>query len=147
VVDRRYINTLYVTSEGSYIHKDGANVVVDVDGAEKMRVPVHMLGSIASFGRISLSPALMGFAFEEGITITHLSESGRFLARIEGPVKGNVLLRRDQFRAHESPETSSKLARSIVIARRRTSGQLFSEHCAIMGPAWTTPPPHLWQQR
>jgi CRISPR-associated protein Cas1 len=117
MVDRRYINTLYVTSEGSYVHKDGANVVVDVDGAQRIRVPVHMLGSIACFGRVSLSPALMGFAFEEGLTITHLSENGRFLARIEGPVKGNVLLRRDQFRAHESPEASSTHARAIVIAK------------------------------
>jgi CRISPR-associated protein Cas1 len=117
MVDRRYTNTLYVTSEGSYVHKDGTNVVVDVDGTQKMRVPIHMLGSIACFGRVSLSPALMGFAFEVGLTITHLSANGRFLARVEGPVMGNVLLRRDQFRAHESPEASSTLARAIVIAK------------------------------
>ncbi len=92
-------------------------MVVDVDGPQKMRVPIHMIGSIACFGRVSLSPALMGFAFEVGLTITYLSANGRFLARVEGPVKGNVLLRRDQFRAHESPEASSTLARAIVIAK------------------------------
>ncbi len=142
MVDRRYINTLYVTSEGSYVHRDGANVVVNVDGASVMRVPVHMLGSIACFGRISLSPALMAFAFEEGVTITHLSENGRFLARVEGPVKGNVLLRRDQFRAHESPETSSALARSIVIAKatnqRTVVQRALRDHGANMDKAATT---------
>ena len=81
MVDRRYINTLYVTSEGSYVHKDGANVVVDVDGAQRMRVPVHMLGSIACFGRVSLSPAFGRSSL--GIAIVcHQNGIERLCARI-----------------------------------------------------------------
>ncbi|QFU15605.1 type I-C CRISPR-associated endonuclease Cas1c [Microvirga thermotolerans] len=114
---RRHLNTLYVTTEGAYARKDGANVVVEVDDAERLRVPAHMIGGIVLFGRTSLSPALMGFCLEEGIAITHLSEHGRFLARVEGPVSGNVLLRRAQYRAAEDPEKAARITRSMVLAK------------------------------
>lgn len=114
---RRHLNTLYVTTEGAYARKDGANVVVEVDGAERMRVPIHMIGAFVAFGRVGLSPALMGFCVEEGVTITHLSENGRFLARIEGPVSGNVLLRRAQYRAADDPAKAQAIVSAIVIAK------------------------------
>src|SRR5919206_2053586 len=112
---RRHLNTLYVTTDGAYVRKDGANVVVEVDGAERMRVPVHMLGAVVAFGRVGLSPALMGHCLEEGVAITHLSENGRFLARVEGPVSGNVLLRREQYRRCRTPAPAGGLRRCILV--------------------------------
>jgi len=117
MVDRRHLNTLYVSTEGAYLHKDGENAVVEVDGKERLRVPLHKLGSIAPLGRVTISTGLMAAALEAGIAITHFSDTGRFLARVEGPVSGNVLLRRDQFRAHESETTSARFAAAIVIAK------------------------------
>ena len=76
--------------------QSGANIVVKADHAERARVPIHLLGSLVCFGGVSVSPAVMGFCAEEGVTITFLSQNGRFLARVEGPVAGNVLLRHDQ---------------------------------------------------
>ena len=114
---RRHLNTLYVTTDGAYVRKDGANVVVEVDGAERMRVPVHMLGAVVAFGRVGLSPALMGHCLGEGVAITHLSENGRFLARVEGPVSGNVLLRRAQYRRADDPEGAAEIVRAIVVAK------------------------------
>lgn len=114
---RRYLNTLYVTTEGAYVRKDGANVVVEVEGTERLRVPVHMLGGLVAFGRVGLSPPLMGFCLEQGITITHLTENGRFLARIEGAVSGNVLLRRAQYRSADDAEACAALVRAIVTGK------------------------------
>ena len=95
---RRHLNTLYVSTQDAWLNKDGENVVVSVDKVERGRVPVHTIGSIVCFGRVLVSPPLMGSCAENGITITHLTETGRFLARVEGPVSGNVLLRRTQYR-------------------------------------------------
>jgi CRISPR-associated protein Cas1 len=117
MVDRRHLNALYVSTEGAYLRKDGENAVVEVDNAERLRVPLHKLGSIAPFGRVGISTGLMRAAMEAGIAVTHFDEHGRFLARIEGPVSGNVLLRRDQFRANESEPASAKLAAAIVAAK------------------------------
>ncbi|WP_166145739.1 type I-C CRISPR-associated endonuclease Cas1c [Methylosinus sp. RM1] len=117
MVDRRYLNTLYVSTEGAYVHKDGENVVVEVEGVERLRVPMHKLGAIAPFGRVTISVGLTAAAMEAGIAITHLTEHGRFLARVEGPVSGNVLLRRDQFRAHENAAASATFAAAIIIAK------------------------------
>ena len=93
---KKLLNTLYVTSEGAWVHKDGANVVIRVEGQERGRAPLHLLGAIICFGQVGASPQLMHACAEAGICITYLGYSGRFLARVEGPMSGNVLLRRAQ---------------------------------------------------
>lgn len=114
---RRLLNTLFVTTQGAWINKDGANVVISVDGSERGRVPVHTIGSIVCFGRVSMSPPLMGACAENGVCIAYLSENGRFLARVEGPVSGNVLLRREQYRRSDSADATSAIVRSLVVGK------------------------------
>ncbi len=81
---RRMLNTIYVTSEGAWLRKDGANLVVEVDGAERGRAPLHLLDGVVSFARAGASPALLAACAEAGVTISHLDPNGRFLARVEG---------------------------------------------------------------
>jgi CRISPR-associated protein Cas1 len=114
---RRHLNTLYVTTQGAWVHKDGANLVVSVDKAERGRMPAHLLGGVVCFGRVSLSPPLLGYCAEQGICVTYLSENGRFFARVEGPVSGNVLLRREQYRQADDGQRSAGIASSIVIGK------------------------------
>ncbi len=114
---RRMLNTLYVTSDGAWLRKDGANLVVEVDGAERGRAPLHMLDGVVSFGRPGGSPALMAACAEAGVTISYLSPNGRFMARVEGPKNGNVLLRRTQFRVADDPARAVPIVRGIVAAK------------------------------
>lgn len=114
---RRLLNTLYVATDGAYLRKDGLNVVVEVEGAERLRVPVHLLGSVAMFGQVSLSPALMGGLVEAGVCCAFFGRNGRFLARVEGPVSGNVLLRREQYRRADDPPACVAIVRGIVAAK------------------------------
>jgi CRISP-associated protein Cas1 len=114
---RRHLNTLYVTTQGAWLNKDGANIVVSVDGAEKGRMPAHLLGGVVCFGRVAVSSPLLGFCAEAGICVTHLSEHGRFLARVEGPVSGNVLLRREQYRRTDDPPATAVLAAAFVAGK------------------------------
>lgn len=111
---KKLLNTVYVTTEGSALKKDGENLVADVDGAERARVPLHMLASVVAFGPILISPALIGACAERGITISLMDRAGRFQARIEGPVTGNVLLRRAQYKAADQAED---IVRSIVMGK------------------------------
>ncbi len=114
---RHHLNTLYVTTQGAYLSKDGANVVVSLDGEERGRVPMHQIGGVTGFGRVSMSPALMGALAEGGISTVFLTEYGRFLARVEGPVSGNVLLRRAQYRGADDPAACATFARGFVIGK------------------------------
>jgi CRISPR-associated protein Cas1 len=114
---RRHLNTLYITTQGAYLNKEGENVVVSLEGKELGRVPLHTIGAVVGFGRVMVSPPLMGACGEGGIAITHLTEEGRFLARIEGPVSGNVLLRRTQYRWADDEEKRATIARPIVIGK------------------------------
>jgi CRISP-associated protein Cas1 len=115
---KRHHNTLYVTTQGAYLGTEGETVVVRVEQEEdRMRLPMHMLEGIVLFGRASCSPVLMERAAARGIGISFLSERGRFLARVQGPVSGNVLLRRHQYRLADSPEASATLARTFVAGK------------------------------
>lgn len=111
---KKLLNTLYITTEGTALKKDGENLVAEIDGNERARVPLHMLASVVVFGSILLSPALIGACAGHGITLSLLDRAGRFQARIEGPVSGNVLLRRAQYRVAEGGED---IVRSIVIGK------------------------------
>jgi CRISPR-associated protein Cas1 len=111
---KKLLNTVYVTTEGASLRKDGENFVAEVDGVERARVPFHMMNSVVVFGAIFVSPPLMQALASLGITVVLLDRAGRFQARIEGPVSGNVLLRRAQYRASENPD---EIVRSIVSAK------------------------------
>lgn len=111
------LNTLYVTTQGSYLSRDGETVSVRLDDEVKLRVPVHTLSGIVCFGQVSCSSFLMSLAAEWGVGISFLTEHGRFLARVQGPVSGNVLLRRAQYRASDVETSSAGVARSVVLGK------------------------------
>ncbi len=111
---RKLLNTIYITTEGASLRKDGENLVASIEDQERARVPLHMLASVVVFGGIFVSPALIGACAAAGITIVLLDRNGRFAARVEGPVAGNVLLRRAQYRASDTPD---EIVRSIVMAK------------------------------
>lgn len=114
---RRQLNTLYVTTEGAWLHKDGANIVMEVEQQERARLPVHMLEGLVCFGRVLVSPPLMGYCAEHGICTSFFTPNGRFLARVEGPVSGNVLLRRQQYRVSDDPERCAAIVRNLLLGK------------------------------
>lgn len=114
---RRHLNTLYVTTQGAWVSKDGANIVVSLEGKEVGRVPMHNIGALVCFGRVLVSPPLMGACAEAQVTIAFLTEEGRFLARVVGPQSGNVLLRREQYRRADAATSIATVARAVVIGK------------------------------
>jgi CRISPR-associated protein Cas1 len=132
---KRHLNTLYVTTEDAYVRKDGASIVVEVDRAERVRVPVHMLGGLVCFGRVSVSLPVIGFCAEQGVTITYLSQNGRFLARVEGPVAGNVLLRHDQHMCLENSAVAVAIVRGIVAAKSANQRAVLQRALRDHGPS------------
>lgn len=114
---RTHGNTLYVTTQDAYLSKEDEAVVVRVEGQLRMRIPIHTLGGVVCFGQVSCSPAMMHLCAERSVAISFLSEHGRFLARVEGPVSGNVLLRREQYRWADSMDQSAAVAMAVVTAK------------------------------
>ncbi|MFB3886692.1 MAG: type I-C CRISPR-associated endonuclease Cas1c [Thermodesulfobacteriota bacterium] len=114
---KKHLNTLFVTTQGAYLSKEGETVAVKVEGEIRLRVPVHTIAGIVCFGNVSCSPFLMGFCAENDVAVSFLSEHGRFLARVQGPVSGNVLLRREQYRKADDLRFSAGVAKSILAGK------------------------------
>ena len=114
---KKHLNTLFVTTQGAYLSKEGETVVVKADGEVRLRVPVHTIGGIVCFGTVSCSPYLMGFCAKKNVAISFLTEHGRFLAKIQGPVSGNVLLRREQYRKADDLRFSAGVAKFVLTGK------------------------------
>lgn len=114
---KKHLNTLFVTTQGAYLAKEGETVVVKTDGKVALQIPVHTLDGIVCFGQVSCSPYLMGFCAERDVSLSFLSEYGKFLARVQGPVSGNVLLRREQYRWADDPKRTSEITRAVLFGK------------------------------
>jgi CRISP-associated protein Cas1 len=137
---RKHDNTLYVTTQGAYLKKEGTNVIVRIEQETKLSLPVHTIGGIICFGNVACSPFLMGMCASEGVHVSFLSENGRFLARVIGPQSGNVLLRRAQHEATMNDAHSAKVAGAIVAAKiansRLVLKRALRDHGEKMDVSW-----------
>lgn len=118
------LNTLYVTTPLSYLHLDNDTIRVEVERETRLRVPLHHLGSVVTFGNILVSPALMHRLADEGKSLVLLSEHGRFKARLEGPVSGNILLRQAQHARAGDPAFTLVTARAFVAGKIKNTRQV-----------------------
>ncbi len=114
---KKLLNTLYNNSENRYLSLDGLNVVVLEDNTEIGRVPLHNLEMIVTVGYTGVSPALMGACAENNINLCFLKPNGNFLARVTGAVKGNVVLRKNQYILSENRQESLKIAKNFIIGK------------------------------
>jgi len=122
---KTHLNTLFVTLEGAYLRKDGEAVEVRHEGQSKLRVPLHNLDGIVSFGwDNTASAALMQGCHQHGVSLSFLSPHGKFLASTSGGVSGNILLRREQYRLGESADDSLPIARNMIRAKLFNSRQV-----------------------
>ncbi|MBK1718596.1 type I-C CRISPR-associated endonuclease Cas1c [Thiocystis violacea] len=114
-------NTLYVMTPNAYAHLDNATVRIEVERETKLRVPLHHIGGLVCFGNVLVSPALMHRLADEGKSLVLLNNSGRFKARLEGPVSGNILLRQAQHKAAGDGAITLEHARAMIAGKLRNS--------------------------
>ena len=114
---KKYLNTLFVTTQGAYLAKDGETVAVKIEQKTVLRIPIHTLDGIVCFGSVGCSPYLMGFCAQKDVAISFLTEYGKFLAMVKGPVSGNVLLRRKQFRMADKLDVSAQVAGFVLTGK------------------------------
>ena len=114
---RKLLNTLYVTTPDAYLSKDGEDVVVWVQQKEVFRIPALNVESIVMFGYMGASPGLMRLCADRGIALAFLSPGGRFIGRLQGQARGNVLLRKAQYRLADDETFSTAVARICIAGK------------------------------
>lgn len=114
---KKHLNTLFVSTPGAYLHKEGETIAIKIGDEVKQNVPIHIIGGIVCFGQVSCSPYLMGFCAENNVAISFMTENGRFLAKVQGPVSGNVLLRREQYRRADDEKACCDIAKSVLTGK------------------------------
>lgn len=118
------LNTLYVTTPETYLRLDNDTLRVEVETETRLRVPLHHLTAVVCFGHINLSAPLMHRLADEGIALVLLNDNGRFKARLEGAISGNVLLRQAQFLRAADPVFTLDMARVCVAGKIKNTRQV-----------------------
>ena len=118
------LNTLYLTTPETYLRLDNDTLRVEVDHETRLRVPLHHLSAVVCFGHIGLSAPLMHRLAEGGIALVLLDDNGRFKARLEGAVSGNVLLRQAQFQRVADAAFTLDMARACVAGKIKNTRQV-----------------------
>lgn len=121
---QQLLNTLYVTTPNAYAHLENDTIRVDVEREKRLQVPLHHLGSVVCFGNVMVSPALMHRLADDGISLVLLDSNGRFKARLEGPVSGNILLRRAQHAKADDTSFALLLARACIAGKLKNGRQV-----------------------
>lgn len=118
---KKLLNTLYILTPDSYLYCRNENICVKIGDEDKVSISDLSIEAIVCFGKNTVSTPLIGFCAERGISLVFLSEHGRFLARVEGPVSGNILLRKRQFESLSDRSFSSSFVRTLLMAKIRNS--------------------------
>ncbi|MGN0210240.1 MAG: type I-C CRISPR-associated endonuclease Cas1c [Muribaculaceae bacterium] len=131
---RKLLNTLFVTTPEAYISKDGQNVVISLNQHEIFRIPALNLEAIVTFGYMGASPGVMKLCCDNGIALTFLSPSGHFIGRLQGPVKGNVLLRTRQYQIANAPNQALSIAKICIAAKIQNYRNILRRFIRDYGP-------------
>lgn len=116
---KKLLNTLYVLTPESYLYIRNGAIAIKVGGEEKCSVPAHNIDAVVCFGQNTVTTPFLGFCAENGITVTFVSSTGRFEARVSGPVSGNVLLRKKQYLSLENHQFCVNTVRNILYGKIR----------------------------
>lgn len=114
---RKMLNTLYIINPDAYVMRDGLNFVISVKQKEVMRIPAINLEGIITAGYSGASPGAMKLSVDQGVSMAFVTQSGRFIARVQGPVHGNILLRKRQYGLSESCDFSLKLSQTMIAGK------------------------------
>ena len=114
---RKLLNTLYVTTPEAYLSKDGLNVVVSVDKEELLRIPIMNVESIVTFGYMGASPGLMKLCMDNNVSLSFMTPQGRFICRVQGATRGNVLLRKKQYSLSEDENVAVHMAKLFITGK------------------------------
>jgi CRISPR-associated protein Cas1 len=126
---KKLLNTLFVTTPEAWVHRERETVVIKKNGEQLGKFPIHLFQGIVCIGHdVLVSPHLMALCAERGVTISYFNENGRFQARVEGPVSGNVLLRKQQYRMSDHPELMLPIVRACVAAKIQNARTNLQRH-------------------
>lgn len=121
---RQILNTLYVMTPNAYVRLESDTLCIEVEQEKRLQVPIHHVGSVVCFGDIMVSPAVLHRCADDGRAVVFLDRNGRFKARMEGPVSGNILLRKAQFRAAEDGYFALDVAKAVIAGKLRNARQV-----------------------
>lgn len=126
---RKLLNSLYILTPNAYLQKDGENVVVRIEQQEAFRIPIHNIEAIVSFSYLGASPGLMQLCVEHQVKLSFHTPNGKYIGSLVGESRGNVLLRRTQYRIADDDIMSAHIAKIFITGKVANQRAVLSRYC------------------
>lgn len=126
---RKLLNTLYILTPNAYLQKDGENVVVRIEQQEAFRIPIHNIEAIVNFSYLGASPGLMQLCVEHQVKLSFHTPNGKYIGSLVGESRGNVLLRRTQYRIADDDIMSAHIAKIFIAGKVANHRAVLSRYC------------------
>lgn len=134
---KRHLNTLYLTTPGAYLRAEGECIQVRYRNKDPVRVPINGLASIVAWAPNTVSSGILRLCGTKAVPFFALSRGGRIEAQVHGITRGNVLVRRTQYRWTDDPTVAARVARGFVFSKlhncRHVLRRALRDHAEMAG--------------
>lgn len=122
------MSVLYVTEQGTTVHKLGRRLVVRKLGRVLETIHTYNLEQVILFGNVQLTAQAIGYLLGEGIDTVFMGLGGRYKGRLVSGDGKNIALRRQQFRRAEDEQFVLEIARRFVRGKLANSRAILRRH-------------------
>ena len=105
---------LYLTQQGSTLHKSGNRVIVKKGGDSLQEIPITKLDEVVIFGNGHLTTPAMGYLLHKNIPVSFLSSRGKYRGKLQPECAKDVRIRQSQYAVASDPQRCLELAKGFV---------------------------------
>lgn len=108
------MGTVYITHDDAFIGKTDERLNVKSNKQKLLDVPLIKVDGIVVLGRATISPAVVNELLERHIPLSFLTNTGRYMGRLEPELTKNIFVRQAQWQAAGESEKAIHLVRGFV---------------------------------
>lgn len=120
------MGTVYVTQEEAFVCKIDERLNIKAEKKTILDVPLIKVDGVVIFGRATISPAAIAELIKRKLSLTFLTSSGKYLARLEPEMSKNIFLRSAQWKA------AGESAKAVHVVRGFVRGKLKNYRVSLM---------------
>ena len=122
------MSVIYIREQGAVVKKSGERIIVSKGGKNLLEMPVFQIENIAIIGNVQVSTPALHLLMENGVDISYMTWSGKYLGSAAAEASKNIFLRLEQYHFYLDEEKRLSMAKVITANKIRNQMAIIREH-------------------